>query len=540
MNYFLEIKSDSCIIMANRLYAMADANGKAIACETKGIFYEMVEGRYDKAGVEYLKAVEIAETNHLPYLAEALHSLAIMYHTSDSYQKALEYYQEAYKFAKKYNNTYLQKKCLINLGSVNSSLKKYNEAESKFNQALNIKSQPEFDFDIYANLGNLNMRKKNFKAAVEYFEKASKPHPDNYDSERNLRFLMDGKVALNDSSGMSSILTRALKSYQSDESIREKSLMANSIAEYYRKFGYYDKALEFKDFYLKLYEDLKEKHRDDIVYEVQAKFDLDRKNDQLRLLQYEKDKKEQQNQIFIVLAAAAIVLAASTGFFLYKNRKKNRLLSEQKKILETTLDEKNTLLKEVHHRVKNSFQIVSSLLYLQSEDIDNKEAKLAIKEAENRVRSMVLIHQKLYNKEDVVGIDTHEYFTDLVKDIFETYRTENIRYALNLQSLVLDVDTVTPLGLILNELIINAFKHAFTSIEKQYILTINFFSIGEMLNLEVIDNGNGFSGEVKDTSFGIKLMKALSKKIKATLLYESTPLIGTKVTLTVHKFNILY
>lgn len=214
------------------------------------------------------------------------------------------------------------------------------------------------------------------------------------------------------------------------------------------------------------------------------------------------------------------------------------MLNRQKQILEIALDEKNILLREVHHRVKNSFQIVSSLLYLQSEDVDNTEAKRAIKEAENRVRSMVLIHQKLYNKEEVVGINTAEYIEDLVRDIFESHTTDIARQ-LDIQPLVLDIDTVTPLGLILNELITNTLKHAFTHNNKGHLLRIAFRQEKEKLVLKVRDNGAGFTDEIKDTSFGIKLMKALAKKIRAELRYTATPDGGTEAVLIVQKFNIL-
>ena len=210
-------------------------------------------------------------------------------------------------------------------------------------------------------------------------------------------------------------------------------------------------------------------------------------------------------------------------------------------LLENTLDEKNVLLKEVHHRVKNSFQIVSSLLYLQSENVEDKEAKIAIKEAENRVKSMVLIHQKLYNKDELVGINSKEYIGDLIKDILESHDVKNnpINYNLNIEPLVLDIETITPLGLIINELIINTMKHAFDGIEHDNVINVNFSKENNKLILKVSDNGKGFDGEIKQTSFGITLMKALSKQLKAKLNYISKPTEGTQAILSISKFNIL-
>jgi two-component sensor histidine kinase len=229
-----------------------------------------------------------------------------------------------------------------------------------------------------------------------------------------------------------------------------------------------------------------------------------------------------------------------TTFFLFKNRKKNILLAKQKKLLEATVDEKNVLLKETHHRVKNSFQIVSSLLYLQSENMEDKEGQIAIKEAQNRVRSMVLIHQKLYNKDQLVGINTEEYIHDLTKDIFESHQSsDKISYSLDVEPLVLDIESITPIGLILNELITNVLKHAFDQITPESHMNIQFGKEGDALRLEVSDNGLGMSSEIKESSFGIKLMKALAKKLKASLKFEALAPNGTSAVLHIQRYTVL-
>lgn len=277
------------------------------------------------------------------------------------------------------------------------------------------------------------------------------------------------------------------------------------------------------------------------IADSKVKYETEKKEAQLKILKLEKEKEKQQKNLFIIIAILGIFLIGITTYFLYKNRLKNKKLNSQNSILERTLDEKNVLLKEVHHRVKNSFQIVSSLLYLQSENVTDEKAKIAIKEAENRVRSMVLVHQKLYNKDELVGINSKEYISDLVKDIFESHNTqkETIAYQLNIESHVLDIETITPLGLILNELIINTMKHAFEDFEKDNTIRIDFSKVEEELVLKVADNGKGFEGEIKQSSFGITLMKALSKQLKGTLNYNSKLKEGTQAILSISKFNIL-
>ena len=277
------------------------------------------------------------------------------------------------------------------------------------------------------------------------------------------------------------------------------------------------------------------------VADFRVKYDTEKKEAQLQILELEKEKERQQKNLFTIIAILGIILVGLVTYFLYKNNLKNKRLNSQNILLENTIGEKNTLLREIHHRVKNSFQIVSSLLYLQSENIEDKEAKIAIKEAENRVRSMVLIHQKLYNKDELVGINTKDYFQDLTKDIFEShqFQEQSITYELDIEPIVLDLETITPMGLILNELIINVLKHAFKTVDETSKLMISFSKNNGKLLLKVKDNGKGFKGDIKTTSFGIKLIKALSKKLKATIDYKSQPNLGTEVVLNVKKFNIL-
>ncbi len=306
----------------------------------------------------------------------------------------------------------------------------------------------------------------------------------------------------------------------------------------YKSTGSYSQFLENYE----LFEDARETIFNDKNIKKQTQQEMQfefNKTSALKNAEIVAQKKE--SQLYSILSGVGFLFAAFLGFFFYKNRKKNKILAKQKKLLEATVDEKNVLLKETHHRVKNSFQIVSSLLYLQSENIEDKEAQIALREAQNRVRSMVLIHQRLYSKDQLVGIDSKEYLEALTKDIFEMhqFKKELLPYKLNIESLVLSIETITPIGLILNELIVNVLKHAYEIITPESILSIDFRKKNDELILKVIDNGKGFEDEIKDTSFGIKLMNALSKKLKASLDYNSSLSNGTEVILNIKKFEIL-
>ncbi len=534
---FINTQNDSALIYADKAFKLSKEKkyylGQAIALETKGLYHEIVEGNYEKASTFYFEGIGICEKNKLAYSASIYHTLGVMFHTTDSYENALKYYTIAYDLAKKNSDLELQKKCLINLGSVNSSLENFQKAKQYMLESLEIAVRKELDYSTYANLGNLLTKQENFAEALPFIEKATEINPDNPDSELNLYFLLFAKAKSRDSTNMKGVLKRA-EAAVNTVGIRDKSLLLRNLADYYAFIGNYKKALEYRDAYVNVFEEIKEKQRDETVFELEAQYETEKK-------QRELDKREAAQTLLFWILGSILVLFGFLVFFFLKNRRKNMQLSKQKKLLEATVDEKNVLLKETHHRVKNSFQIVSSLLYLQSENIVDKEAKLAMKEAQNRVRSMVLIHQKLYSKEQLVGISTEEYFTDLTKDIFESHQFEEnaIHYSLDVEPLVLDIETITPLGLILNELITNVLKHAFNPISEKSKMRIRLKKDGEMLQLQVEDNGVGMPSEIKETSFGIQLITALAKKLKAKVGFSKGSLNGTLATIAIYRFNEL-
>lgn len=535
--YMME-ENDSAAIYNNLSFKISKENnyilGSVIALESKGLFEEIVTGNYEKASNFYYQGIELAEKNNLDYATSIYHSLGVMFHTSDNYEKAKEYYTIAYDRAKKENDLVLQKKCITNLGTINSSQGNYELAEKMLLKSLEIPIREDINFNTYANLGNLFYRKKEYKKALEFIEKATTKHPDNYDSERNLIYLVDIKKALGDSTGVAAILKRQLAEYAIMNSIRDRSLMSLAISRSYVLKKDYKEAIVYRDKYFSHYEEVKEGQRDGAVIEMEAQFQNEKK-------QREIEKQEATKKLLIWIAGLITVLLGFVLFFFYKNRKKNALLAKQKKMLESTVDEKNILLRETHHRVKNSFQMVSSLLFIQSETAQNNEAKLAIKEAQNRVRSMVLIHQKLYSKDQLVGIDSREYLEDFTKDIIESHQFENtkLKYKVNAEKLVLSIETITPIGLILNELITNVLKHAFKPVTENSLLQINFYQKQKELILEVVDNGAGMPARIKETSFGIELIEALSQKLKATLIHKPNTPKGTLAQITMKRFEVL-
>ncbi|MEM4525821.1 MAG: histidine kinase dimerization/phosphoacceptor domain -containing protein [Methanothermobacter sp.] len=192
-------------------------------------------------------------------------------------------------------------------------------------------------------------------------------------------------------------------------------------------------------------------------------------------------------------------------------------IKEAQKELENALEEKDLLLKEIHHRVKNNLMIISSLLSLQARYLKDKEALEIFKESENRARSMALIHERLYRSSNLKEIDMMEYLQTLARGIFSSYAPQGVELNFDIDKIKMDIELAIPVGLIVNELITNSFKHAFPEGEKGEV-SLKLKSLDGKIFLEVSDNGVGFPEDLdwrNTESLGLQLVKSLAEQINA-------------------------
>lgn len=252
------------------------------------------------------------------------------------------------------------------------------------------------------------------------------------------------------------------------------------------------------------------------------------------ILKSKQVNKERQTKWLLAGGALLVLISGLSIFSLYKKQKaKNLIIQKQSEDLEV-------LMKEIHHRVKNNLQIVSSLLDLQSHYITDTQASEAVKEGKNRIQSMALIHQNLYSEGNIKGIQVKDYINNLVQTLCASYNISNDRIKVNasIDNLNLDVDTMIPLGLVVNELVSNAFKYAFKE-NQQGELDIVLKEEADKLHLHVKDNGVGFPEglDVKNSkSFGLKMIRAFAQKLKAKLdIYNDN---GAVVEMEISKFKV--
>lgn len=310
--------------------------------------------------------------------------------------------------------------------------------------------------------------------------------------------------------------------------------------------GNYKQALHIYQLYKRISDSMNDETRAFQVAQMQVAFQTEKKDDSLRLSQKDIQLLQKQNQLQqsdltqvsftrnIIIGAALLTVILLFSGYLFKQKSNRKLQVQQKEInlkneiLEQTVSEKNNLLeekewlvKEIHHRVKNNLQIVISLLSTQSKYLDNEEAIAAISESRHRMQAMSLIHQKLYQSENTTSVNMQSYITELADYLKTSFNSgKEINFLVNVEAIELDLAQAIPLGLILNEIITNAIKYAFAEREAGSIGLKMLKTDAQNIMLEVRDNGIGLPDNFdwrNSASMGIRLVKGLAKQINATL-----------------------
>ena len=200
--------------------------------------------------------------------------------------------------------------------------------------------------------------------------------------------------------------------------------------------------------------------------------------------------------------------------------------------LKASLREKEILLKEIHHRVKNNLQVISSLISLQAEELKDPAARAAFRESRQRVRSMALIHENLYQSENLASIRIRDYIETVTKEMRRSFKSNEISIDVDVEEILLGIDVAVPCGLIINELLTNALKHAFPG-ERAGKVTLHLHrSSPHAVRLVVEDDGVGFPEGVDFrslTSMGMTLVLSLTQQIDGAIGLERAD--GTRFVL---------
>lgn len=303
---------------------------------------------------------------------------------------------------------------------------------------------------------------------------------------------------------------------------RNRNLWENymHVAEIYESLGNYKLALYYHQQYVAELESFKDNIILSLETEAQAKYEIGQKNATI-LFQDEKISQQQKTKLLYIALSSLLVIILFGLFYNYrKNKKRNLQLETLNGELDTKNKQNELLLKEIHHRVKNNLELVKSLIALQSAQLEDSATKDAMIASQNRVQSMGIIHQKLYQGEQLGSIDMKDYFINLGDGILDTFNADHkVKIECAMEQLELDVDTAVPIGLIVNELLTNALKYAFPNENKGKIEISLTRPNPETLTLKVVDNGIGKTSDAKPkgTGFGTQLIRLLTQQLNGQM-----------------------
>ncbi|MGB7394339.1 MAG: histidine kinase dimerization/phosphoacceptor domain -containing protein, partial [Pricia sp.] len=467
------------------------------------------------------------------------------------YRKAMGDYIEKVKKTLEENDFYAQAEYYNNLGnflrlddSTPTALSNYKKAKSFITVYLNdatrgkIKNEQEeaslLNGIINGNIGKCFVQLKQYEDAIPHLENAistikqfgNGSYPD--EITENSLAISECYLQLENYAMATDYLSDDLRTRTTENQLRKNRLL--SI--------YYDKTEDYKNAALHLRRILRirdsiigtesELRRQQLATVMNQDLELSRQMVKQQKLDLEKSRMEmsaQKRTSNLVLISFFFTLLGFAGlvYAYLKSIKNQRLIAEQKHIIENSLVEKDSLLKEIHHRVKNNLQMVSSLLSLQTKNTRSKAAITALEEGKSRVKAMALIHQKLYQNEDLSVIEMQGYIESLINSVQSVYRKggHNIDITIDTEGVELDIDRAIPFGLILNELVSNTFKYAFPKDDEDGKIYIQIKKTEEEEGyFEYSDNGIGLPDDTDDraqSSMGIRLMNRLANQLQTTL-----------------------
>jgi two-component sensor histidine kinase len=501
---------------------------------------------YDKASEAVYKALALYEkTDDQRGVAQCYTKISDLLYYSDSYAEGAEYCKKAIAIQEK--NGYEEDMALsyrrlaenqLFLGNLEESLASMNHAIDLYKK-IGITDAPLLA--CYNGRGNIYKYMERYDEAIaDYnfcYEGAKKIGLLRYTMPPTANighvYILQGKYA--------EALPYNLRAIEIMKQIgNTKNLWENymHVSNIYSELGDYKNALEYHE----LYEQGHTEYLNTIIArkdsELQVKYETAQKD--LEILDQEAKIAQQRKTQFLYIGIAGLLAVILFGmYFTLKNiRKKRKALS----VLNIELDAKNKqnelLLKEIHHRVKNNLEMVKSLIALQSAKLEDGASKEAMLASQNRVQSMGIIHQKLYQGENLGSIEMKDYFINLGEGVLDTFNAEEkVKIECAMDDLNLDVDTAVPIGLIVNELLTNALKYAFPEGKKGQI-NISLVKENNDLLLKVTDNGIGKTegSKPKGTGFGTQLIQLLTQQLNGTISEDYKN--GTAVFFNFKNFKI--
>jgi two-component sensor histidine kinase len=535
--FWLQGNYDSAHQYYNKALILADSlhnqQGMGMAYLLTGVAYQD-QGYYELAIENLQQARRIYEhMNYYSRLAYALNYLGGVYFDLYEFEKSLVYYKSALRLHEQNSDPWGVAIICRLMGRIYSARNESDSAEYYYQKSLGIALKlNDRNGEMYSRrfLGSQYLANKQYPEAMHMFQESLKLANENNNPKEIVNSLYDIGVLYKNQQMLDKSATYFLMSIRLADSLKlhyEKMIACKSLSNVYERKKDFNHALlyykQYKTVSDTIFSEKKRKNMD----ELQLKYETEKKNNEINKLRLEEVNQEAKMKHQKILNYSLIIGISLVFLIVLVLWNSNNQKKKANKEIET-------LLKEIHHRVRNNLQTISSLLSLQSSYITDNRIKDAVKEGQNRVKSMALIHQMLYQQERLSRINFREYLVQLAEAISESFMTipEKVEYQVHCEPVELDVDTAIPLGLIVNELLVNAHKYAFSETNKGVITILLSQTEKDRYTLKIKDNGKGMPGNIKfeeTNTLGLKLVSLLVRQIRGEIKYHVNK--GTEFTI---------
>ncbi len=494
---------------------------------------------YDKSLEYAFKALNIYEKDSLRKQQQCriYNNIALIYllsETKEDVMLSLEYSNKSANISTENDFFPTKADALNNKAAAFSYLKNTKGAEQNALEAIALSKIHGFTRSLqrsYSILANLYFDIKEYDQSIVFYEQLMELS--------NANNSINGKAISN--IGIGRAYSRQKKLKKAREYLnRGKSLSVQlgTIHEIKNSYEYLYKLDSTEKRYESAFKNLKNYHqyrdsiynqnKEKIIAELEIQYQTKIKDQEIELLTKENvlqtalAKQEERQKQYFLFGGVALLLISGFMYNRYRVNKHNlTIIKSQKDAIEEKNKENELLIKEIHHRVKNNLQIILSLLNSQLNALPEKnvDAENIILDSKNRIESISLIHQNLYQSNNFIEVETQPYFEDLLNNIIESHNDvfTDVLVQKKIDNCVIKIPLAVPLGLIVNEIIVNAFKHAFDDTAKPEI-KFSFNKDENEYSLVVQDNGKGWSGEIENgKSFGMELIKGLLNQLQGTL-----------------------
>lgn len=502
-----------------------------------------------------LLAVKTAEELHdtTAFMATVYNRLGFSYWRIDDFKSAENYFEKSYAIAKHAQDTAAVTEIINNIADALAKQGRYQESNEFLKKALEAypltNDEERVAITAFIFTGNY-LALKDMKNAQVYYDQLLKVYRNQEENDPDYQFIKTALISYLQAAGRYAETYPYLESYKKGigygKNFKRTARLELLYAISDSAMGRYPSAMNHQRLHKAFSDSQMVVDKGKQMEELLLQYETEKKDKNILLLESrQKDQetrlKEEQNLRYLVIGSSAVLLLFLVllyNRYRLKQRSNQQLqqqqqeINQQNELLKKLVADKEWLLKEIHHRVKNNLQISISLLNTQSRHLENEDAIAAIRNSQRRMYAMSLIYQRLYQNDNLGNIDMDWYISELMdflKDSFEI--RDDIKFTLDCDPVSLDVVQAIPLGLILNEAITNAIKYAFADGRKGHI-RVGFTIEDEVYCLlSISDNGAGIAADkAGGNSLGMNLMQGLAEQVDGEFHLSSSP-AGVTVTI---------